>query len=81
MGIVYIMILESSSATLVKHPGSHKIPRRKHTVVRKLKFIIQVAINQRVLKTTALGKQDLGNVASAVQVLSFEFRKPKNMAQ
>lgn len=80
-GIIYITLPESSSATLVKHPGSHKIPSRKHTVARKLKFIIQVAINQRVLKTTAVGKQDLGNVASTVQVLSFEvqFKKPKDV--
>lgn len=80
-GIIYITLPESSSATPVKHPGSHKIPSRKHTVVRKLKFIIQVAINQRVLKTTAVGKQDLGNVASTVQVLSFEvqFKKPKDV--
>lgn len=42
-----------------------------------------MAINQRVLETTAVGKQDLGNVASTVQVLSFEvqFKKIRNVVQ
>lgn len=31
--------------------GIHQIQRKKHTVVRKLKVIIQVSINQRGLKT------------------------------
>lgn len=59
-GIIYITLPESSSATPVKHPGSHKIPSRKHSVVRKLKFIIQVAINQSAKnycsRKTGLGK-------------------------
>lgn len=46
MGIIYTTLLESSSATLVKHPGSHTIPSRKHAVVRELKFTTQVAIKQ-----------------------------------
>lgn len=40
-------------------PGLHKIHRRKHAVVRKLKFIIQVSIIQRGLKNATLKKRRL----------------------
>lgn len=63
-GIIYITLLESSSATLVKHPGSHKIPSTKHSVVRKLKFIIQVGSKSESAENycrrkTGLGKRGL----------------------
>lgn len=74
-GIIYTILLASISATLVKHllsayspqiPGIHTM-QRKHSVVRKLKFIIiQVAINQSALKTTAVEKEALGHVACSV---------------
>ena len=79
-GIIYTMLLASSSAILVKQLlsayspqilGIHKIQRTKHTVIRKLKFIIQAAVNQRVLKTTAVEKEDFKNMAPSVSVLSF----------
>ena len=52
-------------------PGIHKIQRRKHTAVRKLKFIIQVAIIERGLKNTAVEKEDLRNAKFIVTILTY----------